>query len=66
MVGVGGAPEVEVGAAITVTSAGANPTSADGGADINPMEMAVMRINNPATASVPRITHLLRSWRGSI
>src|SRR6185436_9600246 len=64
MVGVGGAPEVEVGAAITVTSAGAKPTSEDRGADVNPMAMAVMSISNPVTVSAPSITHLLRSWRG--
>ena len=39
MVGVGGAPEVPVGAGITVTSAGANPTSEAGGAEVSTQQL---------------------------
>ena len=47
MVGVGGAPEVPVGAGITVKSAGANPMSEERGAEVHPIEMAVISSKSP-------------------
>jgi hypothetical protein len=66
IVAVAGALDVDVGAGITVKSAGAKPTAAFWRLAVSPIDMAVISSKTAANARAPKMTHLLKSSRGFI